>query len=805
MGVLLQYSSLTEEQKDLIMNDKTGLILKPVDPAMEGMKMNPKFAGRFKFIKEDDEKTIKLYEVDLINDTIRLPYNFACCLMQKIYNEDNHKKLITEKFAGELRPHQIPIVNEAFEYLDQYNTVTIGVPPATGKTNMSIYIALELGLVMMIVLPSKVLIKSWINTLETRAPGLSNNIWIVGENDKNFFNRKGEWFKAPLIIICMKDRISKIPDAVKDTVGTLIIDEAHMLCTKTGISSLLCCQSKYTIMLSATLERPDQQHRMVQRVVGEHGIFQVSIKPYLFIKLNTGIKVEEKFNDKGLFKDCINFGALLKNLTESEERNKIFVDIVKSNPQEKFILLSKLVEHITTLETMMADEGLVCDSLKSDKETYENSPLLLGSVKKMGVGFDESNYIEDLDYPSNVVIFGTSVKSHSSYEQFRGRGMRRENPMIIWPVDNHQTIRNHTKFIEKLVKQTNGTIIEIDYTPGCLILDNLRTPEQRRIFLEEISKSKKQKPTKSRYDQKDDDQGTSVSQDNHCGSFVKGVTKSRFTQNDESILNTKTNNIDELIGKINTLNINDANSFSENKSKNMNIRNIKITEATNIQNDTTELNTSNFQNINKDVNNTQSTNSVNTTKSSSPADITKSSSPADITKSSSPADTTKSSSPADITKSSSPADITKSSSPADIKKSSSPADITKSSSPADITKSRYPDDTALCNTNNLNRINVNNKNESDKVNMNIKSESVNKLLGCENKLQKLKSDYQNMQNATQRPVQNVKQSTTQNVKQSTTQSMHNVTQPANKNIVKQDVKSNTLKPIDVEKLKKLMK
>ncbi len=194
MGIKICLSSLSEEHQRLIFNT---LKFKPYNPAFEGMKLNPKFASRFKFIREDEEKTITLYEINKINDIITLPFYFGCCLTGSIHNMNKDHLKIEQKFNGELYPHQIPIVNESLDYLSQYNTTTIGVPPATGKTNMSIYIGLKLELMMLIVIPSKVLIKSWVNTLMLRSPNLYDYLWIVGVNDKFFYRKKDndvEWF-----------------------------------------------------------------------------------------------------------------------------------------------------------------------------------------------------------------------------------------------------------------------------------------------------------------------------------------------------------------------------------------------------------------------------------------------------------------------------------------------------------------------------------------------------------------------------------------------------------------------------------
>ena len=81
----------------------------------------------------------------------------------------------------------------------------------------------------------------------------------------------------------------------------------------------------------------------------------------------------------------------------------------------------------------------------------------------MGVGFDEANFCDDYDgRPSDLLIMCYTFASWAPFEQVRGRGMRTDTPNIIMFNDRHGITRKHFTQIRKWVRETNGTIYEMN-------------------------------------------------------------------------------------------------------------------------------------------------------------------------------------------------------------------------------------------------------------------------------------------------------------------------------------------------------
>lgn len=344
--------------------------------------------------------------------------------------------------------------------LDGNGRFLLGDFKVTHNTMLSIFLAYLAGYCTLILCNRDTIMRQWLATIYKCIPAYTSYVWMVGEsappNDGSI----------PAFIICMDERFSKIPEYIRNAVGTLVVDEAHMFCTPSQVPCLLDTQPRYVILCSATLERDDGMQQMVQAVAGPHGVFKVSEVPYFILKIKTHIQVDTTRNRFG-----VNYDSLCKGLAASDTRNNIVIDIVKSNPHRKFILLSKLADHVELLQLLMEKAGVRASTLYRSQKKYSDALALIGTMPKMGTGFDEENACEDFQgKKSDVLILLHSVKKWQQYEQFRGRVMRANNPIVIWMYDAMETTRRHFRELQDWFTQTNGNVVDVDYSPGTIIL-----------------------------------------------------------------------------------------------------------------------------------------------------------------------------------------------------------------------------------------------------------------------------------------------------------------------------------------------
>jgi len=406
---------------------------------------NKKFDKFSQFSFEPSEEPVKCYYT--ANGKVHLPYRFACALTKKVHNMGEYKKLRDPmvEFKGKLLERQEEPYKESLDYLRRYNTCTIALYPGFGKTFLGCMLTHKLNKITCVLVHRDNVGKQWIKSFKKYMPDLKDEeLWYVG--DKPNPNAR--------IMVCMAGRTDKIPESLRRDVGTLIIDEAHCFCTKTRIKPLLAFSPRYIIAETATPIKDNGMHKIIQSIAGTHYINKISNKPYTCYIIQTNIDFLTE--GKNIFTE------LVTQQCESEERNEIIKNIVKDNPGKKTIIVSPRTKHCDKLVSVIEGIGKTPSKLYGRLKNYKTSDILIGTVSKMGVGFDEENFCDDFDgRASDLLIITQTFKGWAGFEQVRGRGMRAENPTIVYLNDKHSITRRHMGTMRKWIRETKGTLIEL--------------------------------------------------------------------------------------------------------------------------------------------------------------------------------------------------------------------------------------------------------------------------------------------------------------------------------------------------------
>ena len=438
MSVHFNPSKLSKNQKQII---KKFLTLQPKDTGYFSRK-------RF-WIQPKDP--ILFYYVNISKDEIVLPYTFANRLIGKNINKSHNYPTLNFKFEGSLWKDQIPVAQEALELLLHKYTVTLGVYPGFGKTVVSAYLSSHLNGLTLVIIPRTTLQTQWKKTYKKFT---NAQTWIVGEEEPSNFN----------VIICMNTRIHKIPQNILIKVKCLIIDEAHMFCTSSQVGSLLASQPLYIIACSATLnKRKDGMQSMIHALCGTHGIFKASTKPFDVYKLETGVNCPIEKNKHG----DPNWSQLVRDLAFNPDRNAIIIDLIERNKNFKIILLTWSKVHAFWLKDILQKRGNNVDVLAGNKKMYSDSDILVGTMSKIGTGFDESTFCIDFKgRKSNMMIICGSTKDEVGLEQFTGRVFRAKFPIIFDLVDDNPISKKHWSARSKWYLERNGTIKTYQINPN---------------------------------------------------------------------------------------------------------------------------------------------------------------------------------------------------------------------------------------------------------------------------------------------------------------------------------------------------
>lgn len=482
MSVFIDYDTLDNDTLSIFRKE---LRIKPNNPALLAMLNNPKKAFMARAALNNEKDIIEVFRLDIANNQLRLPYFYACCFFGKIFNEDLPHLNINAKYKGPpYRGDQESHVKQVIKHLKSTNCCILSVQTGGGKTNMANRVIDIEKLCTVILINFKILIKSWYITLIENFPDIAEFIWIVGVNDKIFKNNKN---LIPPIIICMKDRVSKIDERIRSSIGLLIVDEFHRFWNNTGVSAMLTFTPKKILLLSATPDnKKTKMERVTQLIGGDEGIFVEDTTPYLFFRVLTGIRKDEKMIKSGPFKGSVDSGDLFEQFGECPEANEIITDIIENNINtDKFIVFCNRVLSVDYLSNKLNEKNIDNSKLYKQVDSYEEAPVLIGIGGKMGIGFDEANFCDDFTVESNVALLSITTSNWPLYIQWKGR-CRVNDKIVIWLEHANNMYANHFKTLKPDLKRTNAQIITINYTKGGLILDDYRDES----YLKQKSKKK---------------------------------------------------------------------------------------------------------------------------------------------------------------------------------------------------------------------------------------------------------------------------------------------------------------------------
>lgn len=377
-----------------------------------------------------------------INNIVFRPGRNIC----KMRKDENHRP-----FVGEFRDYQTDVINQLLDQLEEHFTTTLGLFPGWGKTMGTSYLMWRLGLRTIIFSPLKKVTDGWKKTFETFLPHFV--VWVVGE---------GPCPENVDIILCPDRQFEKIPVSMRSTIGTLVADEAHMLCTDTRVRTFLSFDPLYVIMISATMNKANGYEQMAHLMAGNHGVYIISTKPYDLYIVDTGVEVEEEYGEQGAI-----IGPCRKNISRNAKIQDIVCNILMMNCEHHKIMCVRMVkEGIPAFVNKVRECGITCDSMFGNKDDYLNSQVLVLTQQKGGTGFDEANACKDFDSNptrSNMMIFEHTTPTPDIFEQTRGRVMRSENPIILMMRHRNGRSPKHIADLAPWFKKTNARVRVINF------------------------------------------------------------------------------------------------------------------------------------------------------------------------------------------------------------------------------------------------------------------------------------------------------------------------------------------------------
>ena len=364
--------------------------------------------------------------------------------------------------AGELhetvnRP-QKTVFNTAVDALGRNFGTTLVMPCGSGKTNTAIAIALHMGLKTAVLCHKNFLLEQWAQRLKE---------FVKGEFSIGTI-QQDRCTTGDFVLCSIASLLSRDYPLEFRNYGLIIVDEVHHIAAPTFSRVLGKLTCRYTLGLTATPRRKDGLEDMVYFLVGEPShVMAVEARPDVQVNI---VECDARDVCEIVYKNgTIGMSAMVTQLTESEARNRLLVNVVgkmlKKRPGSLGLLLSDRVQHLSGLHRAIQEahgdvSAIICGKLNTnhDGALEFRHPITLSTYQM---------FAEAVDFPGDYVILATPK---SNVEQSTGRILRGHSgatPVIIDLYDPASLFVHMKRKRAAYYAHRGYTVIELGW--GCLL------------------------------------------------------------------------------------------------------------------------------------------------------------------------------------------------------------------------------------------------------------------------------------------------------------------------------------------------
>lgn len=373
-----------------------------------------------------DEKTMDVY----------LPYAYAHDLGFRPKPRQEYPS-VQFNFKGTLREYQKEVKTQAIAQLNQCGSCVLSLHVGWGKSMLSVALACKLSFKTLIIVNRLILMNQWKELIETVCP--ESKIQIIKTNKP--FAEDCDFY------IINAQNACKMGMEYFKNIGTLIVDECHLICAQTLFQSMFFIEPKYILGLSATPHRPDGLDVLISLYFGTFKIVKPLYRKHMVYAVQTGIKLEYEFTWDGK----IDWNSVLQSQADHEERNKMIIQLVTKFPKRYFLILCKRISQGQKIVQLLTENNQSVTDLLGNKKAFdENARIVVATTQKCGVGFSHNKL--------DALLIASDVEEY--FIQYLGRVFRTPEvePVIFDLVDDLPVLQRHFQTRKKVYKKSGGTI-----------------------------------------------------------------------------------------------------------------------------------------------------------------------------------------------------------------------------------------------------------------------------------------------------------------------------------------------------------
>jgi superfamily II DNA or RNA helicase len=327
-------------------------------------------------------------------------------------------------FVGKLRKEtsQLEAFSAGLKAFEEKGGGVLSLPAGFGKTCMALAFAGHLKVQTMIVVHKEFLANQWRDRISDFCPGAT-----IGRVQGPEFDVEGKDFVIALIqTMCQRE----FPKDAFDSIGLLIVDEAHHIGAPAFSQFMFKICPKFTLGLTATPDRKDGLTRLLYWFLGPE-FYRVERTAQKSTRVQILHYMDEVFREAPPVTRFgkINMPGMISVLTELESRNELIMKTVTEAlacvPPRRVLILSDRREHCFYLhERLGSKSGLYIGGRKEEElSAASEKPVVIATFQLAQEGLD----IPALD----TVILSTPK---SDITQSIGRIMRETPGKLNSPV-----------------------------------------------------------------------------------------------------------------------------------------------------------------------------------------------------------------------------------------------------------------------------------------------------------------------------------------------------------------------------------
>lgn len=390
--------------------------------------------------EKDSNKTLTYYRPEKIpfvkveNNTLRVPFFWGCSFFGKRFISKNEMEM-EFSIRVELRPEQVVLKEEAMNCLVENHTVLCSCYPGFGKTILALHLIKELKKPTLIIVNKLVLLKQWEESIK-KFMGFTPTI-IKGKNSKITPNR-----------IYIINAINVPKHSYENYhIGTLIVDECHLILTTVFSKGLFHISPMYLIGLSATPFRVDGFDVLFDIFFGMCRLHRKLLKEHEVFCIRTNEKVPHTLDKFGK----INWNSVIDYQSKSLHRQSLISKYCIDYPDRNILILCKRLHQIKDIfDALTSLNQNVAMFKENDVSFNQDCRILVATFQKCGTGFS----FDKLD----MLILAVDVKDF--FLQYLGRVFRtiEVKPIVIDIVDDHVLLKSHFRERKKIYLESGGKI-----------------------------------------------------------------------------------------------------------------------------------------------------------------------------------------------------------------------------------------------------------------------------------------------------------------------------------------------------------